>query len=108
MGITIKTNNVPRPIVCGWELTEKEAAEFDYLDDITEGGFFRYKGEVYDLGEFCRVIPAGSKSYHPCDMHDIGGDFKNWQGYISDSYFSGIVIRYTEDLEHVIVGTYFS
>lgn len=108
MTITIKTNNRPRPIIYGYELTEKEAAEFDYLDDIEIHTFFRYKGELYDLSQFSGIIPAGSKSYHPCDMHDVDNNFSGWQGYLSDSYFSGIVIRYTDDHESVIVGTYFS
>lgn len=30
---TVVTNNVPRDVINGCELTEKERAEFDYVDD---------------------------------------------------------------------------
>jgi hypothetical protein len=58
--LTIKTNNVPRDVLCWWDLTKKEQAEFDYLDSEgrqNEAQFFRYKKWVYDLGEFVRVVP---------------------------------------------------
>lgn len=91
------TNNVPRFIVEAWELTERERAEFDYVDfDAIKRGedsasFIRYKGRTYDLSEFTGT--AG--------LPDI------WDGYASDSFFSGIVIRFTKDCEMVIVGTYY-
>lgn len=98
--LTIRTNNQPRPIIDAYELTEKERQEFDYLDwqaiDRGEDGacFFRYKGQLYDLGEFMRVEP--------------GGPFNGWDGSRADSFFSGVVVKYTEDLDHIIVGQYFS
>ena len=96
--IKISTNNQPRDIVDAWELSADEREEFDYLDwPAIESGndsaqFFRYRGQVYDLGEF---------------MTTSGMDeLKHWHGYASDSYFSGIVVRYCDDYERVIVGTY--
>ena len=89
----IKTNNQPRDILAWYDLTPEEQKEFDYLKD-GEGSFFRYKGWVYDLEEFMRV-----------DHTAIHGD---WHGYASDSYFSGMLVRYTSDCDQVIVGSYFS
>ena len=90
--ITIKTNNVPRDVLYWWELTDTERAEFDYLDSEvaqSDASFFRHRGNVYDLGEFM-ISPV-----------------KGWDGYHSDSYFSGMLVRYVEDCERVIIATYY-
>ena len=92
--LQIKTNNQPRPLL-GWdELTSKEQKEFDWIEDPMDTGldFFRYKGWVYSLEEFL-VAP------YP--------DFEGWDGYHSDSFFSGILVKYDGD-EQVILATYFS
>lgn len=100
MTLTIKTNNVPRPIIRAWVLTNKEREEFDYLDwaAIDDGrddaDFFRYKGQLYDLGEFMRTPNSG--------------DFDSWDGYRSDSFFSGLLVKFANDFEDVIVGRYCS
>ena len=99
----VKTNNVPRDLI-GWEaLSKKERQEFDYLleDMRDEAEFFRYKGRVYDANEFMRCR----------DDSELGK--AGWDGYNSDSYFSGIVMRFPRegrdyDYDRVIVGTYYS
>lgn len=94
----IITNNHARPLIDAYELTEAERKEFDYLDwdAIDEGedsaSFFRYKGRLYELGEFMRT--------------NDNGDFKEWDGYSSDSFFSGTLVRYSDDC--VVVGWYWS
>lgn len=88
----IVTNNQPRDILSWYDLTPAEQKEFNYLED-GDGSFFRYKSWVYDLGEFMRVDHAA--------MPD------KWHGYAADSYFSGVLVRYTSDYERVIVGMYF-
>lgn len=98
--LTIKTNNIPRPVIYAYELTAKERVEFDYYDiaDLEMRRFFRYKGNVYDLAEFMRVTDT---------MKNCHG-FNGWDGYYSDSFFSGILIRYADNFESVIVATYYS
>jgi hypothetical protein len=99
--LTIKTNNVPRDVLHWWELTDKERAEFDYLDTENrrmEANFVRFKNWVYDLGD---VECIGNYAQHE-------PKFKSWHGIVSDSYFSGVVFRYVDDFERVICGTYFS
>ena len=86
----IKTNNQPRGILSWYDLTPAEQKEFDYLEE-GEGSFFRYKNQVYDLGEAMRIEGVGQ-----------------WQGYYSETAFSGVLIRYTSDCDQVIVGQYFS
>jgi hypothetical protein len=90
----IITNHVPRDLIDASQLTLEEQKEFDYLDwEALEKGedsasFFRYKGMLYDLGNFLRT--------------DISG----WDGYSADSFFSGILVKYTDDNEGIIVGMY--
>lgn len=103
----IKTNNVPRSILYGYELTEKEKAEFDYLDDVDNAQFFRFKGLLYDIGEFSRIISQGSKRCHPTESDNP--DFAGWNGYLPDSFFSGVLIKWADpDYETLIVGVYTS
>lgn len=96
--VRIVTNNVPRPILYGWELTEKEKENFDYYteEELDCATFFRYKGEAYDIADFMRANFPNSP-------------FSSWAGYSSDSFFSGIVIKFPPDSDdHVIVGWYCS
>jgi len=93
----IITNNVPRNLIYGYELTEAEKADFDYIDDINTHDFFRYRGCLYDPSEFMHWDNPASPTRKSV-----------WQGYQSDSYFSGVVIRYTDDFEQVVCGTYLS
>lgn len=113
--MTIRTNNVPRYLIDAWELTPKEREEFDYLNwDAIEKGedsatFFRYRGQLYDFSEFSRIIPQGSKSCHPMECDNPA--FAGWDGYISDSFFSGLLVKYARedgriDEERIIVGMY--
>ena len=95
MTLTIKTNNVPRDLLNWDDLTEEEKKQFDYYkgEDKYFALFFRYKENAYDSGEFS---PA-----------ENFGLFRKWDGYESDTYFSGVVIRFVEDNERVIVGRYY-
>jgi hypothetical protein len=94
--VKITTDHKPREIIDAAQLTEAERAEFDYLNwraidaGTDSASFFRYKGAVYDLGCFMRA----PESLRP------------WDGYTSDSAFSGLVVRYANDNEDIIVGWY--
>jgi hypothetical protein len=96
MSLQIITNNIPRPTLNWWELTEREQNEMDLLpEDYRDGEvFFRYKGNVYPISDFMRI------GNNP--------DFKGWEGYSADTYFSGVIVKFTEDCDSVIVGTYYS
>lgn len=100
----IITNNQPRQPMSGLTLElfvgDKQAAkirkQFDYLSDteFEDAYFVTYKGYTYCLGDFMRTP-------------DACGDLVGWDGYSSDSYFSGVLIKYTEDHD-VIMGRYCS
>lgn len=94
----IITNSVPRDIIHDHELTAAEREEFDYLnwpaidDGRDSASFFRYRGQLYYLGNFMRT----------------GGGFPGWDGYAGDSFFSGTLVRYADDNERVIVASYYA
>lgn len=95
----IITNNVPRHLIYGYELTDMERAEFDYYsdDDIVNASFVRYKGQLYDVGEFMRWNGVQDSP------------LAKWDGYMSDSYFSGTLVRFADSsCESVIMARYFS
>jgi len=94
MSITVITNNHARPVVYGYELTTAERAEFDYLsdDELETRSFVRYRGQVLDLGDGFEIrIPEGTPG--------------RWDGFQSDSFFSGVLVRYSSDYEYVVMGT---
>ena len=92
--LTIRTNGHYRKILDWSELNEKEQEEYAYLEEEGFCGFFRYKGWTYFLGDFMR----------------IGNDapFTGWDGYHSDSFFSGVLVKYSNCGDAVKVATYFS
>jgi hypothetical protein len=101
--VKVITNHQPRDVLYWYELSDAERKEFDYLDTEArqdEAQFFRYRGQVYDLGEFMRV-PSGPAAQ---SFNDLAA----WDGYASDSFYSGVVVKYVEDFERVIVGLYLS
>lgn len=92
MTLKIKTNYVPRHTVNGIDLTPKERKEFDYYTDeiLAFSCFVRYRGEVYDLSEFL--------------ITDKKGELGRWDGLRTDSYFSGILLKFCHDSEQVLMG----
>ena len=118
MSTTIKTNNVPRDVINAWELTPTQRAEFDYLDwpAIDEGSdsasFVRYRRDLYDLSEFVRIIPRSGQLGPIGFAHPVedNSPLAAWDGIRTDSYFSGIVIRWhrdefgQSDYERVVLG----
>lgn len=105
MATTIRTNNRPRDLLSGYELTEAERKELDYIEDIDEtfNRFFRYQGQVYDTYEFVRIVPR-SKVVGFEHGVDEDSPLLKWAGIQTDSYFSGVVVRYVENFERVVVG----
>lgn len=91
----ITTFKKPCDVVLWGELSPIEQRAFGYLHTVErrqEARFFRRHGWVYDLGEFSRVEGRENTS------------FAEWDGYLADSYFSSVLVRYVDDHTRVIVG----
>lgn len=89
----IITNNIPRQLIYGYELSDKEKTNFDYLDNIDSHNFVKYKGFIYDVSEFMSTYNMDS--------------LKDWDGYSSDSYFSGVLLKII-DSDYVLMARYYS
>ena len=100
--LTIKTNNRPRDLQTIWDFSipqqVKIRKQFDYYseEELAELTLFSYRDTIYNLNDFMRM--EGSNPLKE----------QGWEGYSSDSYFSGVCVRFTNDNEQVIVGTYYS
>src|SRR5262245_379 len=96
MALTIKTDHKWRNLSYRNEVPESVLKDqFDYLsEDDSADGFFEYRGHWYHTSYFFQA--------EGCD------EFGDWHGYASDSYFSGVVIKLSDDGEQVMCGTYFS
>ena len=94
--MNIISNNIEREILNFCQLPDNVKSDFDYIDDPDNSGamFAKYKGHYYDLGEFTRA---------PDSLELLG-----WQGINTESYFSGVLIRFTDDNEAIIMGRYYS
>ena len=92
----IITNNLPRRLLNSWELTCKELADFDYYtkEELQGLSFVRYKARCYCLSDF---MACG---------HSYGMD--NWHGYEAGTAWSGVLVRYVNDGEQVIMGSYYA
>ena len=106
--IKIISNYHVRDILYWYELTEKEKNDQDWVlsneNDPDEFQFFRFKGSIYPLSNFL---------YYPSMWGNKPEEFKDWDSYMSDSFFSGILIKFPDpddwDYENgIIVGWYYS
>jgi hypothetical protein len=88
----IITNHQYRNLTYGYELSDKEKAEFDYIDEeeMDMHNFLRYRGEVIDFDEF---------------LHSP--NINGWDGIRGDSFFSGVVVKIDpQDSDRVMCGLY--
>ena len=90
----IKTNHHFRDVLYWHDLEPSEQSELsDSYDTVEESSFFRYRGHVYDLGEFLSARGNGA--------HELVHD---WDVYHNDSFFSAVLVKYSEDFDAVKVG----
>jgi hypothetical protein len=92
---SVRTNLAEHQFRYRYEVPAKVLADqFEHLEDgESDDGFFCYLGHWYHVSDF---------------MFSHDANANGWQGYASDSFFSGVVIRISPDGESYIVGTYIS
>ena len=101
MTLNVVTNNQPRKLMGLFEFNSKDQVKirekFDWMDEVEDTySFFKYKGEIMHLSEFLNLNSS------------CPGELRNWHGYSSDTYFSGVIVRLVNDNEEVVVGSFFS
>jgi hypothetical protein len=72
-------------------------SRFDWLDDAGEqDGFIKYRRWWYHVSEFMRI--EKSSPFHTLGFH----------GILQDSFFSGVLIKLSDDGEQYQIATYYS
>jgi hypothetical protein len=81
------TNGQWRNLTYGYELTEAERADFDYIEaeEFDTHDFLRYRGRIYDMDDFLYT------------------DDPRFDGVLTDTYFSGIGVKMSDDGDQVVV-----
>ncbi len=78
------------------EVPQKLVKEYDWLsEDERFDGWIWYRKRLYHIDDFMKFTDQSPFS-------------KPWHGYLSDSFFSGILIEISEDGEMYRIGTYIS
>ena len=72
----IITNNVPRDVHDDWDQAGEQ-----------NDSYVMYKGEKYPLGGFRVHVPVSTNREHTFRK-------EGWDGYISDTFFSGILLKW--------------
>ena len=95
--LRIVTNNNNRQFLYGYDIPDKVLEEqFDHLDEDEKcDNFIKYRNNYYHISDFMRI--------------EHNENLKGWDGYLSDSYFSGILIKLSEDdNESYKIATYYA
>lgn len=88
----IITNNKPRELIYGYQLTEKEKTDFDYMEDMELETFVRYQGMVFAISDFMRLSDD-------CEESKAG-----WHGVYGMNAFCGVLIKLDSSGEYAVMG----
>lgn len=108
----ITTNNMPRELVTFHDIPKKAQSDFDYVtgDAQFEYRFIQYKGNWHDTYDTQRLeVDTGTNGRFlgHCMMCSPDSVLAKWHAVISESYFSGVLFRFTGE-SMVICGSYVS
>ena len=93
----VRTNYQWRQFKYRYEVPSSVLDWYDWLDDDESyDGWIKYLDRWYHVTDFMRLDGP-----HP-------EKFGDWHGVYSDSFFSGVVIRLSDDGEEYQIGTYLS
>lgn len=105
--MNITTNNQSRELVSLADIPVSAQSHFDYIegDDQFTERLFQYRGAWYDTHEFVRIVKRSDVRTlgfgHTCDDDS---PLLAWHGIQTNTYFSGVVVRYVDAGERIIVG----
>jgi len=99
--IDVTTNGHERELVSLSDLPEDDQSDFYYLKlhEFEDLRFVRYKNSWYDVNDMMHVGNA---------MTDMYPEFAGWHGYDGDTAFSGVLVRFCEDTDYVVMGRYYA
>lgn len=97
-GLTVKTDRKWRDFKYGDEVPKRVlASQFGHLEDgEADDGFIHYRRRWYHLSDF--MVPSNGSP-----LKSLG-----WQGYLNDTYFSGVAIEVSRDGEQYRIATFYS
>ena len=104
--VRIITNHHWRPFQYLYEFPEDDQktikSDYDYMEDETleSSYFFVYRNRFYSLDDFMSL----HNKVHCPNPPDF---MKGWDGYLNDSFFSGILIKLSEDGEFYQIATFY-
>lgn len=106
----ITTNGNPRALCSFDELPTKVRREFDYVktSEHHDPRFFLYRRNWHDRNEFVRITRRDDWRGGFDLPVNANSPLLKWDGIQTDSHFSGVLLRYTDDHERVIVGRFFT
>ena len=94
--MNIITNNQFREYIYSNDVPESVLKDqFDWMDNPDEWTFIKYRGSYYTLDDFMQVDKNNET-------------LKGWDGVSSDSFFSGLLIKFDDTGEGCIIGRYYS
>ena len=104
--ITIVTNNHWRNFLYGYELPEKVKKDFDWMDkeELETSNFVKYHNCYYSLQDFMSF----HNTVHYGKAPEKGTFGYGYDGYNSDSFFSGVLIKISDCGEMYKIATYLS
>jgi len=86
----------------GYEVPENILIEYDHLNnDEKMDGWIKYRACWYHLSDF---MSCHNEMYSPNNPFKRFG----YDGYLSDSFFSGVLIKVSDDSENYQIATYIS
>ena len=104
----ITTDNKMRWLEPFYDLPEKWQKEFDYVDlgDQDSPRFVKYKGQFYDAVDTQRIVTDRDRADRMgwAMYVDATDPLAAWHTVASDSFFSWMVFRFSEDFDKVVVG----
>jgi len=91
----IQTNHHYRPLLSWHDLTDAEQAEHeDDYGAVHHSRFFRYHNSIYDMSDFVR----------PAYLSNERLALNKWDGMKGETFFSAVVVKYSDDCDAVKVG----
>jgi hypothetical protein len=101
----ITANNHWRHFKYSYEVPESVFSYYDWLsEDESLYGWIHYRNEWYHVSQFMRYADYSTQHFKRKDSDKV----TQWHAYSADTYFSGLIIRISEDGEQYQIGRYYS